>query len=211
MTTARRLAQQATRAALRVVAQLDTRTPGAAEQKPAAGRTAPPRGQPMVRLPAGFHYQAVRNGRKLANMPGLGGSGMQRMQPIPIGAYRGKYLGVPLSGGQVQAQVPAGGALTLSVGPQGIGTVWYPAQATISTTTGPLDTSTCKIYLGTQGVPVALVATVFPGGAGTAALAVPPMTPGQVLIFQWTGAHVGDIAAANIVGTQDALTTSGLY
>jgi hypothetical protein len=268
----------------------------------------------MVRLPPGFHPQAVRNGNKLANRPGLNGTGMQRMQPVPIGAYQGKFLGVPLSGGQVQGVIPAATAsgsatspstfqilatvsipagtssvnwsvtlagtvgagdannfavriqsgamlaqsvnagaagtypqapiavtgpvvlqletwssaptagsiysgsitaansgLTLTVGPQGIGTVWYPAQATISTTTGPLDTSTCKIYLGTQGVPIALVATLFPGGAGTAALAIPPMTPGQVLIFQWTGGHVGDIAAANIVGTQDALTTSRLY
>lgn len=268
----------------------------------------------MVRLPAGFHYQAVRNGNQLANMPGRRGSGMQPMTRVPIGAYTGKFLGVPLSGGQVQAPIPtasasgsatspstfqilatlnvpagttsvswsvtlagtvgagdannfavriqsgptlatsvnagaagtypqtpiavtgpvvlqletfssaptagstysgtvaaANASLTLSVGPQGLGTVWYPAQATVSTTTGPLDTSTCRIYLGSQGVPIALVATIFPGGAGTAALAIPPMTPGQVLIFQWTGAHPGDIAAANIIGTQDALTTAALY
>jgi hypothetical protein len=131
---------------------------------------------------------------------------MMPMQRVPIGAYRGKLLNVTLSGGQVQAAIPAGGALTLSVGPQGLGTVWYPASATISTTTGPLDTSTCKVYLGAQGVPGTLLATVFTGN-GTVAIAVPPMTPGQVLIFAWTGAHVGDIAGANIIGTQDALTT----
>jgi len=160
-----------------------------------------------VRLPLGWHPQAVRNGNKMRDLPGRNGSGMQRMHAVPIQAYRGKIQGVPLSGGQVQGQVPAGGALTLSVGPQGLGTVWYPAQATISTTTGPLDTSTCKIYLGSQGVPATLVATVFPGGAGTAALAIPDMTPGQVLIFTWTGAQPGDTAGANIVGTMDALTT----
>lgn len=160
----------------------------------------------MVRLPPGFHPQAVRNGRMMANRPGLRGSGMQPMVPVPIGAYRGKFSGVTLSGGQVQAAIPASTNLTLSVGPQGIGTVWYPASATISTTTGPLDTSTCKVYLGVQGVPGALLATVFTGN-GTVAIAVPPMSPGQVLIFAWTGGHVGDIAAANVVGTQDALTT----
>jgi hypothetical protein len=160
----------------------------------------------MVRLPAGFHPQAVRNGNQLANMPGRGGSGMQPMTRVPIGAYRGKFSGVTLSGGQVQAAIPAGGGLTLSVGPQGIGTVWYPASATVSTTTGPLDTSTCRVYLGAQGVPTNLLATVFTGN-GTVAIAVPPMTPGQVLIFIWSGGHPADIAAANIVGTQDALTT----
>lgn len=163
----------------------------------------------MVRPPAGWHPQAVRHsGGGLSYRAGWRGSGMQRMTPIPIGAYTRKLSSVPLTGGQVQGAV-AGGGLTLSVGPQGAGTVWYPAQVTISTTTGPLDTSTCKIYLGAQGVPITLVATIFPGGAGTAALAIPSMTPGQVLILTWTGAKNGDIAAANIIGTMDALTTGG--
>lgn len=99
------------------------------------------------------------------------------------------------------------GALSLSVGPQGLGNVWYPAQATVSTTTGPLDTSTCLIYLGAQGVPTTLQATVFPGGAGTVGLAIPSMTPGQVIIANWTGGHPGDVAGLNIGGTMDALTT----
>jgi hypothetical protein len=100
----------------------------------------------------------------------------------------------------------ASAALTLTAGPQGLGTVWYPAQVTLSTTTGALDTSTALIYLGAQGVPITLVASVFSGN-GTAALAIPSMSPGQVLIVTWTGGHPGDTAAFNVIGSMDALTT----
>jgi hypothetical protein len=160
----------------------------------------------MVRLPAGFHPQAWRGGDRFSYRPGWRGTGMQPIRRVPMQAYTRTASGVTLTGGQVQGQVPAGGMLTLSVGPQGLGNVWYPAQATISTTTGPLDTSTCKVWLGSQGVPVTLVAQVFTGN-GTVALAIPSMTPGQVLIFQWTAAKPGDTAGANIIGTMDALRT----
>lgn len=166
----------------------------------------------MVRFPRGwggaYHPQAARRGSTLSWMPGRGGTGQQPITATPISAYRGKITGVPLTGGQAQGQI-AGGALTLSVGPQGLGTVWYPVQVTISTTTGPLDTSTALVYLGAQGVPSTLVGTVFSGN-GTVALAIPSMTPGQVLIVSWSGANNGDTAAVNIIGTMDALTT-GLY
>jgi len=98
------------------------------------------------------------------------------------------------------------GTLTLSVGPAGLGTVWYVAQVTISTSTGALDTSTAQIYLGPAITPTTLIATIFSGN-GTAAVAIPPMTPGQTLICIWTNAHVGDIAAFNVIGTQDARST----
>lgn len=159
------------------------------------------------RRPAGLHPQAVRTSPTQAWRPGQGGSGMQPIGRTPLSAYRGKVSNVPLSGGSVQGIVPASGVLSLTSGPQGAGTVWYPAQATVSTTTGVLDTSTCSAYLGSQGTPALLVGTVFPGGAGTISLAVPSMSPGQYLIFVWTGAHPGDTAGANVIGTQDALTS----
>jgi hypothetical protein len=160
----------------------------------------------MVRLPRGWHPQAVRNGNSLASRPGYRGSGMQPITPVPVTRYTSTIQSVPLTGGQVQGTIPAGGALTVSVGPQGLGTVWYPAQVTLSTTTGVLDTSTALVYLGAQGVPSLLVGTVFSGN-GTVALAIPSMTPGQVLIVSWTGANQGDQAAANMIGTMDALST----
>jgi hypothetical protein len=98
------------------------------------------------------------------------------------------------------------GTLTLSVGPTGMGVVWYVAQVTISTSTGALDTSTAQIYLGPAITPTTLIATIFSGN-GTAAVAIPPMTPGQTLICIWTNGHIGDVAAFNVIGTQDALST----
>lgn len=160
----------------------------------------------MVRVPPGFHPQAARQGSTLSWRPGLRGTGQQPIRRTPMAAYQGRISGVPLSGGSIQGIVPASGTLSLTSGPQGAGVVWYPAQAAISTTTGTLDTSTCQVYLGSQGVPVTLLGTLFPGGAGTLGIAIPSMTPGQYLIFTWTGATPGDTAGANVLGTMDALT-----
>jgi hypothetical protein len=163
----------------------------------------------MVRWPAGLHPQSAKRGSStLSWRPGWRGTGMQPIRRPAVTAYTGRITGVPLTGGQVQAKIPGPGTLTLSVGPQGLGTVWYPAQVTLSTSTGPLDTSTVNVWLGSQGVPVTLVGTIFSGN-GTLGLAIPSMSPGQVLICTWTGAHSGDTAAANIIGTMDALTTTG--
>ena len=160
----------------------------------------------MVRLPAGFHPQAWRGGDRFSYRPGWRGTGMQPIRRVPMQAYTRTASGVTLTGGQVQGRVPAGGTLTLSVGPQGLGNVWYPVQVTISTTTGPLDTSIANVYLGSGNVPNTLVSTVYSGN-GTVALAIPDMTPGQTLVVSWSGATPGDTAALNIIGTMDALST----
>lgn len=163
----------------------------------------------MVRFPAGwgqaFHPQRLPS-NQLAWRPGWRGSGQRPIVATPIGRYSGRITGVPLTGGQVQAVVPGPGALTLNVGPSGLGTVWYPAQVTLSTTTGPLDTSIANVYLGPLISPTTLVGTVYSGN-GTVALAIPNMSPGQFLVIRWTGATSGDTAAANVIGTMDALTT----
>lgn len=164
----------------------------------------------MVRIPARFaqyfHQNAAgRGGNKLLWMPGAAGSGAQRITATPVTRYTKTISGVPISGGQVQGTVPASGTISLSVGPQGLGTVWYPAQVTLSTSKGTLDTSTALVYLGAAGTPITLVATVFSGN-GTAALAIPDMSPGQYIIVEWTGATPGNTVAANIIGTQQALS-----
>lgn len=127
------------------------------------------------------------------------------MQRIPIQRYSQRISGVPLQPGQAQTVISATGGGSVTVGPTGIGNVWYPTQCTISTTTGVLDGSTFSLYQGPSGVPTVLVGTLFPGGAGTIALALPPMSPGQYLIGVWTGGHTGDVAAMNVLGTMDAL------
>jgi hypothetical protein len=112
---------------------------------------------------------------------------------------------ITLKAGPVTPAV-TGGLATISVGPQGFGNVWYPASATILTTSGVNDNSTCSIYLGPAGIPVALQATIFPGGIGTASLAIPSMTPGQYIIAQWTGGNGGDVATLNVIGTMDSVS-----
>jgi hypothetical protein len=131
------------------------------------------------------------------------------VQPIgrlPMQVYRQAITNVPLTGGQAQGTIPASGTLTLSVGPSGAGTIWYPASATVSTTSGVNDNSVCNIYLGPSGIPVTLVGTLNPGGYGTTSLAIPSLAPGQYLIAVWTGASNGDTASVNIVGLMSALS-----
>jgi L-aminopeptidase/D-esterase-like protein len=120
--------------------------------------------------------------------------------------YQRRVTSLPLVGGQAQGVISGAGALTLSVGPAGAGNVWYPASATIQTTTGVNDFSTCQIFLGPAGLGVTLLATLFPGGIGTASLAIPSMTPGQYIIATWAGAHAGDVATVNVVGTMDSVS-----
>lgn len=160
----------------------------------------------MVRLPRGFHYPA--GGR----FPGSKLTAAPQVRPVvrlPMQLYRQPITGIPLVGGQAQGKISAAGALTLSVGPAGSGTIWYPVSVVISTTSGVNDTSVCMVYLGPAGVPVTLQATLNPGGFGTASLAIPSMAPGQYLIAVWSGGKNGDIASFNITGTMSSVMPGG--
>jgi hypothetical protein len=154
-----------------------------------------------MRVPAGLHRQAG------AYAPGKMGWSVsaRRARVLPMQLFTRAVTSLPLTGGQVQGLISAAGAALLSVGPSGSGNVWYPASCTISTTTGVNDFSTCSIYLGPAGVPVTLQATLFPGGTGTASLAIPSMTPGQYIIAVWSGGHPGDVCSVNITGTMDSV------
>ena len=138
------------------------------------------------------------------------GSYVQSPATVTVNAGDTLTLTNPLSGtaGSVYGGTISGPStpLSLSIGPQGLGTVWYPIQVTLSTTTGALDTSLAAVYLGPAVTPATLVGQLFSGN-GTVALAIPNMTPGQQLVIIWTGGHPGDIAAANVIGTMSALST----
>jgi hypothetical protein len=144
--------------------------------------------------------------------PAADGTYIQASVQITTTAGTQLFLTNPATGtagsiyGGTMAAALKGSSLTLSVGPQGLGTTWYPAQVTLSTTTGVLDTSTALVFLGIGGVPTMQVASVFSGN-GVAALAIPPMQPGEFVIVTWTGGHPGDTASMNVLGTMDALTT----
>jgi hypothetical protein len=133
---------------------------------------------------------------------------------IPQGAYRGQAPATPITGGYASVIVPASGTATAFCGPQGIGTIWYPQAAAISTTTGATDASTCALYLSPfTNTSMSLAPSTqiggqsYAGGGDTIGLAVPPVRNGYYLIAVWTGAKSGDVAALQVYGTQRALAT----
>jgi hypothetical protein len=133
---------------------------------------------------------------------------MARPASPSIATFTTRNSGIALQGGWAQTEVAAGGEAQVSAGPQGAGTVWYPAQVTVSTTTGietGLDTSVCNVYTGAAGTPTTLQGTIY-GGNGVLAVALPPLTVGLFIIAVWTGGHPGDQAAINVTGTMDALS-----
>ncbi|HEY1672513.1 MAG TPA: hypothetical protein VGG50_07335 [Streptosporangiaceae bacterium] len=162
----------------------------------------------MPRVPRGLHFQVARRQvSKLVFRPGWQGTGMQPIRRPPVGRYSQVTRGVPLTGGQGTAKVSSGGTATVSIGPQGLGTVWYPAAANLATTTGAADNSTCIVYLGPAPIAVNQQGQSYSGGGDTIGLSVPSLTPGALLTAVWSGGHAGDTATLNIVGTMDALTT----
>lgn len=127
---------------------------------------------------------------------------MMRPPVLNVRQYQ-RVTGVPLQPGSGQAVV-SGGAASVSLGPSGLGNIWYPTQITVATTTGPLDTSTCSVYLGPSTSGATLLGQVFSGN-GVLAAALPPIQPGEFLIASWSAAHNGDTVLMNIQGTMDAL------
>ena len=161
----------------------------------------------MVRIPPWIHKQAANRGWATQDWhPGWHGTGMQLVQRPPITWYNTLISGVPLTGGQAVATVSVAGTATVTIGPQGLGTTWYPTQVTISTSTGANDNSTAQIFLGSKSLANLMVGQSYAAGQDTVAIAVPPLTPGALLICAWTGGHRGDTAVMNIVGTMDVLS-----
>lgn len=131
---------------------------------------------------------------------------LYRAPSAPVELYD-TFAQTAITGAQVTGTIPNSGTLTLSVGPSGLGTVWYPASAVVSTTTGPSDTSTCSVYVGAAGNPQSLQGTLYSsGGAGVVALAIPSITPGLSVIAVWTGGTAGALATLNVTGSAAVLT-----
>ena len=157
------------------------------------------------------NFQLFVGPTHIANSVNAGAVGSYPQAPVTVNVPAGLTVAIATSGAGTAGTTYTGtipaplGSLTLTIGPQGLGTVWYPVQVTLSTTTGPLDPSTAIIYLGPLITPATIVGAGF--GNGTYALAIPPMTPGQYLVAVWSGGNPGDTAAMNVIGTMDALTT----
>lgn len=152
----------------------------------------------MPRWPDGLHRQAG------SGTPA--GFTFTRRPVVPIGRFTATRRGIPINDGQGQTVISASGAGTVQLGPQGIGTVWYPAAVTVSTTSGVNDVSVANVYAGPAGflAPTTLLGTIPTGGAGVLAAAVPPLPVGWYLTVVWSGGKHNDVAAVNITGSKDA-------
>jgi hypothetical protein len=129
----------------------------------------------------------------------------RRILVPPIRAY-GQVLRVPIQNqGVASTTAAADGTATISVGPQGIGTSWYPQSAAIATATGPIDNSYVRFYRDTISQATLLYGHAFHGGGDTAGLDGVRRTPGDLIIAVWTGAQPGDLCTLTVKGEMDVL------
>lgn len=131
---------------------------------------------------------------------------VRRPHSVPIQDYTGRRR-TPIPNGYGTGTISASGAATVTVGPQGLGTVWYPQNAAIMTTTGANDASTCQLYVGPLSALQLINGTSYAGGGDSIGLGVPPLTPGYFIVAVWAGGHTGDTASLAVYGAQDTLTT----
>ena len=131
---------------------------------------------------------------------------LPRQRPATVGQEQyTQRVRVPLQGGYGTATVSGAGAATVTVGPAGVGTVWYPQSVAIATTTGAADASTCAIYIGPLSALTLIGSQSYAGGGDSIGLAVPAMFPGYFIVAVWSGGHSGDLAALTVYGVQDCL------
>ena len=130
---------------------------------------------------------------------------LRRPATVPMGAYS-QLARMPIQGGYGSATVSASGTATVTLGPQGVGTVWYPQQVAIGTTTGAADASTCTLFVGPLALLTQIGSQSYAGGGDSIGLAVNAMYPGFFLVAQWSGGHAGDLAVFTVYGVQDTLT-----
>jgi hypothetical protein len=104
-----------------------------------------------------------------------------------------------------QGIIGAGGAATVTVGPQGYGTRWYPNQVGVATQSGAGDNSTTAFYLNVVG-PGGFLGQSYAGGGDQPGFAVPEMQPGDLLYAVWAGGNPGDWCQVTVTGPMDYLT-----
>lgn len=124
---------------------------------------------------------------------------------VPVEAYTRKVR-TPIPDGYGAATIGSDGTATVTVGPQGVGSIWYAINAAGATSSGILDGSTCQIYMGPQGEQ-SLVNGIAPlaGGSFSIGLGGPALYPGSFIVAKWTGGKSGDLATLAVYGTLETL------
>jgi hypothetical protein len=137
-----------------------------------------------------------------------GGNALRKwLQPaaVPMESFT-QQVRVPIGNNGIRTSIIESGAAVISLGPQGIGTRWYPKTCTIATQAGPVDPGTATGYFETvQGQPVF---QSYACGGDTQPLAVPDMQPGDLLYVVFSGSSVanGGWCSVQVIGDMDALT-----
>jgi hypothetical protein len=112
----------------------------------------------------------------------------------------------PIGNGSAQGIVANNGTAILAVGPQGVGTRWYPSQVQVATTTGATDQSMATLYR--QFIAASqVVGQTEQGGSDTLGF-TQDMQPGDLLYVVWVRANSGDLATVTVHGDQLALASS---
>jgi hypothetical protein len=129
----------------------------------------------------------------------------QRPDPVPMQAYT-KTVRAPIGNNGRLPGIIQGGAATIAIGPQGIGTRWYPKSVTIATQNGAADAGTAAGFFDTVlGQPIF---QSYACGGDTQGLAVPDMQPGDLLFVVFSNSSVpnGGWCSIVVIGDMDALT-----
>lgn len=154
-------------------------------------------GRRLTIWPAGLHPRAG-SGRAY-------GGRAYAIPRTPVEEY-GRVIPAPIAdNGTAQGTVAAGGAATLRVGPQGLGTIWRPNHCVIATSTGATDNSTAQIFVGPQAIQAYLRTQSYAGGGDEIGLHGVVLAAGHFIWAVWANANPGDIVTLAVVGSQSVL------
>lgn len=146
----------------------------------------------MPRVPRGLHAQGVRNIGGKPRMP----------ERTPQEAFT-QHMRTTIQANTGQQIVSGAGKATVVIGPQGVGTRWYPSQIQVATSTGPTDSSTCTLYRNFIDAKQEIGQTLQ-GGGDTLGF-THDMQVGEFLYAVWVNANPGDLATLTVHGDQTAL------
>jgi len=124
---------------------------------------------------------------------------------VPMQAFT-RTVRTPIGNNGVRTGIFTGGNAVIAIGPQGIGTRWYPKSVTVATQAGAADSGTAAGFFETVlGQPVF---QSYACGGDTQGIAVPDMQPGDLLLVVFAGSSVpnGGWCSIVVIGDQDALT-----
>lgn len=147
----------------------------------------------MPRWPRGLHPQGVKTG---AGTP-------YRPPRIPQDAYVNQVRTL-IQAGTGQQIISGAGTATVVLGPQGVGTRWYPSQIQVATSTGPSDGSSVILYRDFINAKQQIGQTLQ-GGGDTLGF-THDMQPGNLIYAVWANADPGDLATLTVHGDQIALS-----